>query len=130
MCNRAWSGIISCAAVFAVFLAAAPLRAEISVEGNVEARNQSGVHDGEVYRNYLKCDVDLRKNFGDTEVKVTLRAEDGLAVVSDREKLGTVLSNLISNALKHTPPGGAVEPSTAPLAPSMTNSRPSEMVTS
>jgi hypothetical protein len=29
-----------------------------------------------VYRNYLKCDVDLRKNFGDTEVKVTLRAED------------------------------------------------------
>lgn len=76
MYNRVWSGIIGCAAACAVFLAAGPLRAEISVEGNVEARNQSGVHDGEVYRNYLKCDVDLRKNFGDTEVKVTLRAED------------------------------------------------------
>ncbi len=65
------------AAFFAfVFVPAPALHAEISVEGNVEVRNQSGVHDGEVYRNYLKCDVDLRKNFGDTEVKVTLRAED------------------------------------------------------
>lgn len=48
----------------------------ISVDGNVEARNQSGVHHGEVYRNYLKADLNFGKNFGNTVVKVTLRAED------------------------------------------------------
>jgi len=65
-----------------VFLAAvSPVSAEesstgISVDGNIEARNQSGVHHGEVYRNYLKADLNFGKNFGNTVVKVTLRAED------------------------------------------------------
>ncbi|HPQ52041.1 MAG TPA: hypothetical protein PK253_02255 [Spirochaetota bacterium] len=48
----------------------------INIDGNVEARNQSGVHHGEVYRNYLKADLNFGKNFGNTVVKVTLRAED------------------------------------------------------
>lgn len=50
--------------------------AAIGISGDVTAKNQTGVHKGEVYRNYLKADVNLNENFGNTEVKVILRAED------------------------------------------------------
>jgi len=52
------------------------INAEISVNGNLEARNQSGVHEGDVYRNYLRADVELGENLNNTVVKVVLRAED------------------------------------------------------
>ena len=37
-----------------------------------------------------------------------LRAEPGLEVSADPERIGLVLSNLISNAIRHTPAGGVV----------------------
>ena len=52
------------------------LNAAVSINGNVEAGNQSGVHEGDVYRNYLKADVELGENLNNTVVKVILRAED------------------------------------------------------
>ncbi|HOP63638.1 MAG TPA: hypothetical protein PK358_12660 [Spirochaetota bacterium] len=48
----------------------------VNVNGNVEARNQSGVHEGDVYRNYLKADLELGESLDNTLVKVILRAED------------------------------------------------------
>lgn len=64
------SVFISAAAAFQVLYAA------VSVNGNIEARNQSGVHEGDVYRNYLKADVELGESLNNTVMKVTLRAED------------------------------------------------------
>ena len=40
---------------------------------------------------------------------LTLKTDGDVTVTSDREKLGTVLSNIISNSIKHTPPGGSIE---------------------
>ncbi|MPM54996.1 Adaptive-response sensory-kinase SasA [bioreactor metagenome] len=40
---------------------------------------------------------------------LTLKTDGDVMVTSDREKLGTVLSNIISNSIKHTPPGGSIE---------------------
>lgn len=43
------------------------------------------------------------------QLKSTLHASDSIQVQADYEKLQKVLVNLISNALKFTPPGGAIE---------------------
>ncbi|NLV67243.1 MAG: hypothetical protein GXY14_06175 [Spirochaetes bacterium] len=50
--------------------------AAITLSGDVTARNQTGTHTGEVYRNYLKADLNLNETFENTEVKAVLRAED------------------------------------------------------
>ncbi|HPJ43486.1 MAG TPA: hypothetical protein PLY21_14255 [Spirochaetota bacterium] len=63
-------------AVAAALIVPQALTAAITVNGNVEARNQSGVHEGDVYRNYLKADVELGESLNNTVVKVILRAED------------------------------------------------------
>jgi signal transduction histidine kinase/CheY-like chemotaxis protein len=39
----------------------------------------------------------------------TIDAEPGLAIDGDRERLIQILSNLLNNAAKYTPPGGAIE---------------------
>ena len=67
--------VYSIAAAAALFMPQV-LDAAISVNGNLEAINQSGVHEGDVYRNYLKADVELGENLNNTVVKVVLRAED------------------------------------------------------
>jgi signal transduction histidine kinase len=38
-----------------------------------------------------------------------LDGDDGVAVVADREQLERVLANVFDNALRHSPPGAAVE---------------------
>lgn len=50
--------------------------AAITLSGDVTAKNQTGAHEDEVYRNYLKADLNLNETFENTEFKVTLRAED------------------------------------------------------
>lgn len=50
--------------------------AAVNLGGDVTAKNQTGVHDGEVYRNYLKADLSLNETFENTGVKAILRAED------------------------------------------------------
>jgi len=50
--------------------------AAIALSGDVTAKNQTGVHEGEVYRNYLKADLNLNETFTSTEVKAVLRAEE------------------------------------------------------
>ncbi len=62
--------------IAAMAMGSIPLQAAVSVTGNLEARNQSGVHEGDVYRNYLKADVELGENVQNTVVKIVLRAED------------------------------------------------------
>jgi len=71
-----FSRMIYIFAAAAVLIVPQALSAAISVNGNVEARNQSGVHEGDVYRNYLKADVELGESLNNTVVKVILRAED------------------------------------------------------
>jgi len=63
-------------AAAAVLIVPQALSAAVTVNRNVEARNQSGVHEGDVYRNYLKADVELGESLNNTVVKVILRAED------------------------------------------------------
>ena len=41
-------------------------------------------------------------------VALTMDADPGLAVDVDRQRMGQVLGNLLTNALRHTPPGGRV----------------------
>ncbi|HRO93989.1 HAMP domain-containing sensor histidine kinase [Citricoccus sp.] len=41
-------------------------------------------------------------------VVLSLDADPGLAVDVDRQRMGQVLGNLLTNALRHTPPGGQV----------------------
>ncbi len=48
----------------------------INVNGSIEARNQTGVHEGDVYQNLLKADLELGQNLDSTVVKVVLRAEE------------------------------------------------------
>lgn len=50
--------------------------AAIVVTGDLNVKNQTGVHDGDLYRNYLKADLNFNENSGNTEIKVILRAED------------------------------------------------------
>ncbi len=45
---------------------------------------------------------------GQKEVSVTTDVPDGLAVFADRDMIGTVMRNLVNNAVKFTKPGGSV----------------------
>jgi hypothetical protein len=53
-----------------------PADAVIGISGDVAVKNQTGIHDGDVYRNYLMADLNFNENLGNTEVKVILRAEE------------------------------------------------------
>ncbi|PKL15583.1 MAG: hypothetical protein CVV49_20715 [Spirochaetae bacterium HGW-Spirochaetae-5] len=50
--------------------------AAIGVTGDVSVKNQTGIHEGDIYRNYLKADVVFNESFENTEVKVILRGEE------------------------------------------------------
>ena len=47
------------------------------------------------------------------QLSLLLTSGDCVEIVSDKEKLSTILSNIISNSIKHTPKGGSVELSIA-----------------
>lgn len=52
----------------------------------------------------------FRARFDERAVTLSVRTEHpGLVVVADATRTGQVLENLLSNALRHTPPGGRVE---------------------
>jgi len=44
----------------------------------------------------------------DKHIAVTVQAPSGARFVSDRRKLQRILGNLLDNAIKFTPPGGAI----------------------
>lgn len=73
------------------------LSAAISVNGNLEARNQSGVHEGDIYRNFLKADVELGENLNNTVVKVILRGEDDSIHPEKVENTATSSRNYLSD---------------------------------
>ena len=50
--------------------------AAITLNGDLTVKNQTGLHEANVYRNYLKVDVNLNQTFENTEFKAVLRAED------------------------------------------------------
>ncbi|HPS57873.1 MAG TPA: hypothetical protein PK514_07175 [Spirochaetota bacterium] len=68
--------IYKIAALAFLFISSQDAGAAITLSGDVTAKNQTGTHEGEVYRNYLKADVNLNETFENTEFKVILRAED------------------------------------------------------
>jgi hypothetical protein len=73
--NRFFKIILTASA--AVFLINTfPADAAIGITGNVSVKNQTGIHDGDLYRNYLKADVVFNESFENTEVKVILRGEE------------------------------------------------------
>ena len=49
-----------------------------------------------------------REAYAAKGVALALDADPGLAVDVDRQRMGQVLGNLLTNALRHTPPGGTV----------------------
>ena len=49
-----------------------------------------------------------REAYAAKGVALPLDADPGLAVDVDRQRMGQVLGNLLTNALRHTPPGGRV----------------------
>ena len=49
-----------------------------------------------------------REAYAAKGVALALDADPGLAVDVDRQRMGQVLGNLLTNALRHTPPGGRV----------------------
>ncbi|HZE32137.1 MAG TPA: ATP-binding protein, partial [Actinoallomurus sp.] len=46
----------------------------------------------------------------------TVRAESGLTVRADRDRLHQVVANLFDNAARHSPPGGAITVTARPQA--------------
>lgn len=68
--------IFKIAALAFLLISSQDAGAAITLTGDVTAKNQTGTHEGEIYRNYLKADVNLNETFENTEVKVILRAED------------------------------------------------------
>ncbi len=85
-------------AAAAVLIVPQALSAAITVNGNVEARNQSGVHEGDVYRNYLKADVELGESLNNTVVKVILRAEDDTIRPEKVESTATTERNYLDDS--------------------------------
>ncbi len=63
---------------FSACAAILPAHAEtaLGISGNLEFINQSGVHEGDIYRNLIRADLNLDENFGDTILHAVLRAED------------------------------------------------------
>lgn len=55
----------------------------------------------------------MRPAFADKHVRLTVRAEPGPLIDADSQRLVQVLTNLLKNALRHTPPGGEVAIRTA-----------------
>ncbi len=82
----------------AVLIVPQALSAAITVNGNVEARNQSGVREGDVYRNYLKADVELGESLNNTVVKVILRAEDDTIRPEKVESTATTERNYLDDS--------------------------------
>lgn len=54
------------------------------------------------------CWTAVAAEAGARKILFTLQVPDRLALVTDREKLGLILSNLFSNAVSHGTPGGTV----------------------
>lgn len=50
----------------------------------------------------------LRERFAAKEVTLDIRPSPDLVVIADRQRIGQVLTNLLTNALRHTPAGGRV----------------------
>jgi len=50
----------------------------------------------------------IRPAFADKHVHLLVNAEATVLVDADPERFGQVLTNLLNNALRHTPPGGEV----------------------
>ncbi|MBT8165246.1 MAG: HAMP domain-containing protein [Acidimicrobiia bacterium] len=50
----------------------------------------------------------LQPQFSDQQVELVTDGEDGLLIGGDEDRLAQIFTNLIGNALTHTPPGGRV----------------------
>lgn len=51
----------------------------------------------------------LREGFARADVRLSVDSDPGAAMIAgDPDRLGQVLTNLLTNALRHTPPGGVV----------------------
>ncbi len=74
--NKNFLKIIFLAAAAALYVNPHPADAVIGVNGDITVKNQTGAHHGDIYRNYLKADVNFNENSGNTEVKVILRGEE------------------------------------------------------
>ncbi len=57
--RRFFPGCVCLFAAAAVLFMPQRLSAAINVNGSLEAKNQSGIHEGDVYRNYLKATLSL-----------------------------------------------------------------------
>jgi len=68
--------VILTAAVAVAVINTFPADAAIGITGDVSVKNQTGIHEGDLYRNYLKADVVFNESFENTEVKVILRGEE------------------------------------------------------
>jgi hypothetical protein len=87
-----FSKIILSAVVTASMIYTFPADAAIGITGDVYVKNQTGIHEGDTYRNYLKADVIFNESFENTEVKVILRGEeDSLRPDESEENYGYYL---------------------------------------
>jgi signal transduction histidine kinase len=67
--------------------------------------NLQPVHIAEVVRDAADA---IRPAFADKHVQLLVNADSTVPVNADQERLVQVLTNLLNNALRHTPPGGEV----------------------
>ncbi len=71
-----FSKTILTAAVAISIISSFPADAAIGITGDVSVKNQTGIQEGDLYRNYLKADVIFNESFENTEVKIILRGEE------------------------------------------------------